>query len=84
MNHEMRNAARKLTPAERKDKKRSKILEDTSKASVVALFRIRDMTTGATGLRFSTRLKSHGAYRQRSHCMVVSRGPQTHTLAAID
>ena len=30
MNHEMRNAARKLTPAERKEKKRKKLAEDTS------------------------------------------------------
>ena len=31
MNHEMRNQARKLTPAERKDKRRRKLEEDTSK-----------------------------------------------------
>lgn len=30
MNHEMRNQARKLTPAEKKEKKRRKLQEDTS------------------------------------------------------
>lgn len=40
MNHEMRNAARKLTPAERKDKQRRKLEEDTSKQVPCAVRRV--------------------------------------------
>jgi U4/U6 small nuclear ribonucleoprotein PRP3 len=44
LNHEMRNQAAKLTPAERKDKKLKKLQEDTSKQVQVALFRINDFS----------------------------------------
>ena len=44
MNHEMRNAARKLTPAERKEKKRKKLAEDTSLQVVVGLYRVQDLS----------------------------------------
>eukprot|EP01041_Mallomonas_annulata_P005310 gene5310-10621_t len=44
MNHEMRNQARKLTPAERKEKKRKKLHEDTSRQVVVAVFRVKDFS----------------------------------------
>lgn len=39
MNHEMRNLANKLTPAERKAKKRSKLLKQAREGLEVALFR---------------------------------------------
>lgn len=44
LNHEMRNQAKKLTPAERKEKKRDKLLEDTSRQVHVAIFRVADFT----------------------------------------
>jgi U4/U6 small nuclear ribonucleoprotein PRP3 len=43
-NHDMRNLARKLTPAERKQKKRDKMHEDTSLECHVALFRVTDLS----------------------------------------
>uniref|UniRef100_A0A7S3JYS4 Uncharacterized protein n=1 Tax=Aureoumbra lagunensis TaxID=44058 RepID=A0A7S3JYS4_9STRA len=43
LNHEMRNAARKLTPQERKDKRRRKLQEDTSNGVEVALFYIHNL-----------------------------------------
>jgi U4/U6 small nuclear ribonucleoprotein PRP3 len=39
LNHEMRNQARKLTPQERREKKRKKLQEDTSREVHVAVFR---------------------------------------------
>ncbi|CAM9669403.1 unnamed protein product, partial [Ectocarpus fasciculatus] len=50
LNHEMRNLARKLTPAERKEKKRKKLVEDTSRQVHVAVFRVKDFSYGK--LRF--------------------------------
>lgn len=44
LNHEMRNQARKLTPAERKEKKRKKLQEDTSRVVYVAIFRVKDFS----------------------------------------
>uniref|UniRef100_A0A7S2RZ89 Uncharacterized protein n=1 Tax=Rhizochromulina marina TaxID=1034831 RepID=A0A7S2RZ89_9STRA len=44
MNHEMRNMAQKLTPQERKDKKRRKLTEDTSRQVVVAVYRVKDLS----------------------------------------
>ena len=44
LNHEMRNLARKLTPAEKKEKKRKKLLEDTSRQVFVAIFRVKDFS----------------------------------------
>jgi U4/U6 small nuclear ribonucleoprotein PRP3 len=44
LNHEMRNQARKLTPAERKEKKRKKLHEDTSRQVHVAVFRVKDFS----------------------------------------
>ena len=44
LNHEMRNQARALTPAEWKDKKRKKLQEDTSRQVHVALFRVKDFS----------------------------------------
>ena len=44
LNHEMRNQARALTPAERKEKKRKKLHEDTSREVHVAVFRVRDFS----------------------------------------
>lgn len=41
--HEMRNAARKLTPQERKDKKRRKLAEDTSHEVFVAVFYVHNL-----------------------------------------
>lgn len=41
--HEMRNAARKLTPQERKEKKRRKLAEDTSNQVTVAVFYVRNL-----------------------------------------
>ena len=46
LNHEMRNLARKLTPAERKEKKRKKLVEDTSRQVTVAVFRVKDFSYG--------------------------------------
>lgn len=46
LNHEMRNLARKLTPAERKEKKRKKLTEDTSRQVYVAVFRVKDFSSG--------------------------------------
>jgi len=44
-NHEMRNLARKLTPQEKKDKKKKKLEEDCSVTGVfVALFKVKDLT----------------------------------------
>ena len=43
-NHDMRNLARKLTPQERKEKKRKKMIEDTSLESHVALFRVGELS----------------------------------------
>jgi len=42
--HEARNQARKLTPEERKAKKRRKLQEDTSCGTRVAVFRIMDLS----------------------------------------
>eukprot|EP01032_Pedospumella_encystans_P023532 gene23532-26637_t len=42
LNHEMRNQAAKLTPAERKEKRVKKRQEDTSRSVNVAVFRVRD------------------------------------------
>jgi len=42
LNHEMRNQAAKLTPAERKEKRVKKRQEDTSRSVSVAVFRVRD------------------------------------------
>lgn len=50
LNHEMRNLARKLTPAERKEKKRKKLMEDTSRQVHTAVFRVKDFSYGK--LRF--------------------------------
>lgn len=44
LNHEMRNLAKKLTPAEKKEKKRRKLQEDTSRQVHVAIFRVKDFT----------------------------------------
>ena len=41
--HDMRNAARKLTPQERKEKKRKKLLEDTSHEVQVAVFYVSNL-----------------------------------------
>ena len=43
-NHEMRNAARKLTPLERKVKKMKKAKEDMSEGIWVGLFRVKDLS----------------------------------------
>ena len=48
--HEMRNLSRTLTPTERKEKKRKKLIEDTSRQVYVALFRVKDFSSGK--LRF--------------------------------
>ena len=46
-NHEMRNQARKLTPAERKAKKVQRLTgEDTSLQVTIALFRVKDLSDG--------------------------------------
>jgi U4/U6 small nuclear ribonucleoprotein PRP3 len=44
LNHEMRNQAAKLTPAERKEKKRKKLQEDTSRQVHVAIFRVENFS----------------------------------------
>lgn len=44
LNHEMRNLAAKLTPAERRAKRNAKLQEDTSRQVYVAVFRIKDFT----------------------------------------
>jgi U4/U6 small nuclear ribonucleoprotein PRP3 len=44
LNHEMRNAAAKLTPKERKEKKVRKLHEDTSRSVSVAAFRVTDFS----------------------------------------
>lgn len=44
LNHEMRNQARKLTPQERKEKKRKKCQEDTSRQVHVAVFKVFDLS----------------------------------------
>lgn len=44
MNHEMRNQSMKLTPAERKEKKRKKLQEDTTRQVHVAIFRVADFS----------------------------------------
>ena len=51
MNHEMRNAARKLTPAERKEKKRKKLAEDTSLQVLTHEMGSLEMGTLETGTR---------------------------------
>ena len=43
-NHEMRNQAQKLTPQERREKKRRKMHEDTSTQVHVCLFRVADLS----------------------------------------
>eukprot|EP01103_Thecamoeba_quadrilineata_P002784 TRINITY_DN1266_c1_g4_i1.p2 TRINITY_DN1266_c1_g4~~TRINITY_DN1266_c1_g4_i1.p2 ORF type:complete len:500 (+),score=157.29 TRINITY_DN1266_c1_g4_i1:2581-4080(+) len=43
-NHQLRNEARKLTPQERKAKKKRKLLEDTGLETKVAVYRINDLT----------------------------------------
>lgn len=43
LNHEMRNLARKLTPAELKAKRQRKLAEDTTLQTHVALFRVKDL-----------------------------------------
>ena len=42
LDHEMRNLANKLTPAQRAEKQRRKLQEDTSRQVHVALFRVRN------------------------------------------
>ncbi|CAM9894544.1 unnamed protein product [Ascophyllum nodosum] len=42
--HDARNQAAKLTPQEKREKKKRKLLEDTSKELQVAVFRVADMT----------------------------------------
>ena len=44
LNHEMRNLSAKLTPAERRVKRISKLQEDTSRQVYVAVFRIKDFS----------------------------------------
>ena len=46
LTHDMRNLAAKLTPAEKRDKMRRKMTEDTSRQVYVALFRVRDLSNG--------------------------------------
>ena len=45
LKHEMRNLSAKLTPAEKRDKLRRKMTEDTSKQAYVAVFRVRDLSS---------------------------------------
>ena len=45
LKHETRNLSAKLTPAEKRDKLRRKMTEDTSKQAHVAVFRIRDLSS---------------------------------------
>jgi U4/U6 small nuclear ribonucleoprotein PRP3 len=45
MNIYIQKKARKLTPAERKDKKRKKLQEDTSREVTVALFKVKDLSS---------------------------------------
>jgi len=42
--HQARNDARKLTPEERKEKKRRKLVEDTANGVTVAVFRVNDLS----------------------------------------
>jgi len=42
--HEARNAARKLTKEQKVEKKKKKLEEDTKKGTIVALFKINDLT----------------------------------------
>ncbi|CAB1106584.1 unnamed protein product [Ectocarpus sp. CCAP 1310/34] len=42
--HEARNQAAKLTPQEKRDKRKRKLLEDTSKELQVAVYRVADMS----------------------------------------
>jgi U4/U6 small nuclear ribonucleoprotein PRP3 len=44
MNHEMRNQAAKLTPAERKKKRMKKLQEDTSRQVIIAQMLNRSLT----------------------------------------
>jgi len=47
--------ARKLTPAEQKDKHRRKLEEDTSTEATVALFRVKDLSNGQHQFKARTR-----------------------------
>lgn len=42
--HEEANAARKLTPEQRSEKKKRKIMEDTSTGVRVAVYRVNDLS----------------------------------------
>jgi U4/U6 small nuclear ribonucleoprotein PRP3 len=44
--HEMRNAARKLTPEEKREKKMRKLQKDSAKETQAALFRVSDLSDG--------------------------------------
>lgn len=56
-NHDERNAARKLTPEERRAKKKKKYMEDVSEVVHVAVFRVDDLSHG--GHRFKLDVNAH-------------------------
>ncbi|KAM3567783.1 hypothetical protein VYU27_010079, partial [Nannochloropsis oceanica] len=88
-NHEMRNMARKLTPEERREKKRRKIINDMKKQLEVALFRVRQLSSpkirykidvnaqqsGLSGAVLSCRDPSFG--EEGLHLVVVEGGPRS-------
>ena len=71
-NHEMRNAARKLTPEERRAKALKKYNEDAAGDIVVALFRVQNLTTPedvAERHQFKIDINAHDNYL--SGCAVI-------------
>ncbi|EWM24781.1 u4 u6 small nuclear ribonucleoprotein prp3, partial [Nannochloropsis gaditana] len=88
-NHEMRNLARKLTPEERREKKRRKIINDMKKQIEVALFRVRQLhspkirykidvnaqQSGLSGAVLTCRDPAFG--EEGMHLVVVEGGPRS-------
>uniref|UniRef100_A0A2P2I311 U4/U6 small nuclear ribonucleoprotein Prp3-like n=1 Tax=Hirondellea gigas TaxID=1518452 RepID=A0A2P2I311_9CRUS len=55
--HEQANADRKLTPQQRKDKRISKLKEDTSSGVHVSVFRVTDLSNGSHKFKVETNAK---------------------------
>ena len=59
MNHEMRNLAAKLTPAERKEKRMRKLQEDTSRQVHIAVFRLNDFSNPKHRFKVDVNAQQH-------------------------
>lgn len=73
LNHQMRNAAARLTPQQRKEKKLRKLNEDTSRTVHVAVFRVRDFSNLKHRFKVDVNAQQHflTGLGQKSHKLSV-------------